>query len=118
MTFAPDSNHWRISRDRVLLYVRALNLPPFKGLDLAVESLKRTNPSSPAEAMESLRVLLKEHSLDRGILDSEGKHLTSVPPLNRSVMVPEELNRIPWKKAFHRFLQRWNHDLFGRGRTE
>ncbi|HRV97281.1 MAG TPA: hypothetical protein P5201_01710 [Aminobacteriaceae bacterium] len=117
MTSIRDTDRWRISRDRVLLYVRALNLPPYKGLDLAVESLKRTGPSSAAESMESLRALLKEHGLDRGVLDSEGKHLASVPPLNRSVMVPEELDRVPWRTSFVQFLRRWKNDLFEKGRA-
>lgn len=117
MTSIHDANRWRISRDRVLLYVRALNLPPYKGLDLALESLKRTGPSSTTESMESLRALLKEHGLDRGVLDSEGKHLASVPPLNRSVMIPEELDRAPWKTSFVRLLLRWKNQLFGKGRA-
>ena len=80
MTSIRDADRWRISRDRVLLYVRALNLPPYKGLDLAVESLKRTGPSSAAESMESLRSLLKEHGRDRGGVDCEGEPRAAGPP--------------------------------------
>ena len=110
---AASSDDWRYSRDRVLLYVRALDLPPFRGLDLAVESLKSAGPASVSEAMRKLRELLAENGLDRGIRDGEGRHLASVPPLNRGVMVAAPLERAPWKSAFARFLRRWRRNLFG-----
>ena len=103
---------WRIARDRVLLYVRGLNLPPFQGLDLAVESLAKTGPSSTADAMDALLDVLQAHGLDRGLLDKEGKHVASVPPLNRSVMVAEPLDMLPWKTALARFIRRWGRNLF------
>ena len=62
---------WRTSRDRVLLYLRGLDLPPFEDLDLAAASLRACGACeepaaeglgspSPAEAMESLFNLLEE----------------------------------------------------------
>ena len=114
MTSIPEEERWRIARDRVLLYVRSLDLPPFEGLDLAVQSLNTAGPSSPAEAMQRLRAVLREHGLDGGILDREGKHLASVPPLNRGVMVAERFPS-PEKGRAKRFLRRWLHDLFGTG---
>jgi hypothetical protein len=110
---AGSSDEWRYSRDRVLLYVRGLDLPPFRGLDLAVESLKAAGPASPAETMKTLRILLAENGLDQGIRDEEGRHIASVPPLNRGVMVAEPLDRVPWKSALGRFLRRWKRNLFG-----
>lgn len=110
---AASSDDWRYSRDRVLLYVRALDLPPFRGLDLAVESLKSAGPASASEAMKKLRELLAENGLDRGILDEEGRHISSMPSLNRGVMVAEPLDRLPWKSALGRFLRRWRRNLFG-----
>ena len=61
---------WRTSRDRVLLYLRGLDLPPFEDLDLAAASLRACGTReesaaegpgspSPAEAMESLFALLE-----------------------------------------------------------
>ena len=54
-------------RDRVLLYVRALNLP-HKG-PTSPSELKRTGPSSAAESMGAPRF---ERAPDRGVLDSKG----------------------------------------------
>jgi len=110
---ASAAEGWQIARDRVALYVTALDLPPFKGLELALESLKRSGPTDVTEAMRTLRELLAEHGLDRGIRDGEGRHIASVPPLNRGVMVAEPLERAPWKSALGRFLRRWRRNLFG-----
>lgn len=104
---------WQIARDRVVLYVTALDLPPFKGLELALESLKRSGPTDVTKAMRTLRELLAEHGLDRGIRTSEGAHLSSQPPLNRGTMVAKELDRLPWLSGLKRFLTRWMRDLLG-----
>lgn len=104
---------WQIARDRVALYVTALDLPPFKGLELALESLKRSGPTNVTEAMRTLRELLAEHGLDRGIRTPEGAHLSSQPPLNRGTMVAKELDRLPWLSGLKRFLTRWKRDLLG-----
>ena len=113
MTSTPEEQ-WRLARDRVLLYVRSLGLPPFEGLDLAVQSLNDLGPSSPAEAMKHLRGLLKEQGLEGKILDREGRHIASVPPLNRGVMVAERFVP-PVKGRTKGFLSRWLSDLFGPG---
>jgi hypothetical protein len=63
--------------------------------------------------MRKLRELLAENGLDRGILDEEGRHISSMPSLNRGVMVAEPLDRVPWKSALGRFLRRWRRNLFG-----
>jgi hypothetical protein len=104
---------WQIARDRVILYVTALDLPPFKGLELALESLKRSGPTDVTEAMRTLRELLAEHGLDRGIRTPEGAHLSSQPPLNRGIMVAKELDRLPWLSGLKSFLTRWKRDLLG-----
>ncbi len=44
-----EQQGWQIARDRVLLYVRAMNLPPFGGLELALRSLERSGPASHTE---------------------------------------------------------------------
>lgn len=104
---------WQIARDRVALYVTALDLPPFKGLELALESLKRSGPTDVTEAMRTLRELLAEHGLDQGIRTPEGVHLSSQPPLNRGSMVAKELDRLPWLSGLKRFFARWKRDLLG-----
>jgi hypothetical protein len=103
---------WQVARDRVLLYMRALDLPPFGGIELALESLKRSGPASVAESMRTLRELLHEQELDRGIVDEEGAFISSLPPLNRGTMVPRKFDRSPWRTALSRFVRRWLRDLF------
>ena len=112
-TPAVSPDEWRYSRDRVLLYVRALDLSPYRGLELALESLRAAGPGSAGAAMRNLRHLLSEYGLDRGLLDEEGRHISSMPPLNRGVMVPQPLDRLPWKSSFVSFFRRWRRNLFG-----
>jgi membrane glycosyltransferase len=83
---------WQLARDRVLLYLRASNLPPFKAMEMGLEALKRTGPSEIPTAIKTLRTLLIEEGLDKGILDAEGDYISSMPPMNRGVMIPEDLS--------------------------
>ncbi len=108
-----EQQGWQIARDRVLLYVRAMNLPPFGGLELALRSLERSGPASVGESMRALRSLLHEQGLDRGIVDEEGVFISSLPPLNRGTMAPRRFDRSPWRTSAIRFVRRWLRDLFG-----
>ena len=94
-------------RDRVLLYARGLDLPPAESVEIALKSLERCSSEHPsyAEALENLHIILAERG--RELIPSDDKpHLTSVPPIKRSTMLPEELDRTPWmsilKKTFRR----------------
>lgn len=113
---------WRASRDRVLLYLRGLDLPPFEDLDLAAASLRACGTReesaaegpgspSPSEAMESLFALLEERRLEE-LLGMRRIH--SCPSLNRGVMVAEPMDRVPWKTVFVRWMRRWRRELFAR----
>ena len=113
---------WRTSRDRVLLYLRGLDLPPFEDLDLAAASLRACGACeepaaeglgspSPVEAMESLFNLLEEQRPE-GLLGM--RRIPSCPSLNRGVMVAEPMDRVPWKTAFVRWMRRWRRELFAR----
>lgn len=113
---------WRTSRDRVLLYLRGLDLPPFEDLDLAAASLRacgtreesaaeEPGSPSPAEAMEALFALLEEQRPE-GMLGV--RRIPSCPPLNRGVMVAEPMDRVPWKTAFIRWMRRWRRELFAK----
>ncbi|MDD2453901.1 MAG: hypothetical protein PHS90_08435 [Synergistaceae bacterium] len=105
----------RAARDRVMLYIRGLDLPPSKGLRLAARSMEE-EPSSPGEAMDALELLLDKEGLLPGLPGERGQNIPSFPPLNRSVMVAEEMDRVPWRTSFFRFLRRWRRELFGRGK--
>jgi hypothetical protein len=104
----------RAARDRVLLYIKGLDLPPAEGLSLAARSLEEA-PLSPAGAMDALERLLREEGFSPDILDRGGRRISSFPPLNRTVMVAEEMDRLPWRTSFVRFLRRWRRELFGGG---
>lgn len=91
-TDAPSDERGRRSRDRVLLYLRGMDLPPLESVDLARESLVRSGPDAdPAEAMRALRGLLAEQGLAHSAQNSRGERLLSAPPMNRRPMIVEEL---------------------------
>ena len=87
----PDERGQR-SRDRVLLYLRGMDLPSLESVDLARESLSRSGPDAdPAEALRELRGLLAERGLAHSAQNSRGERLLSAPPMNRRPMIAEEL---------------------------
>jgi len=100
-----------MTRDRTLLYAGSLDVPAEIGLDLALEGLSRSGSSSPKEAMESLWDVLEERKESIGTEKSIPR--ASVPPLNRAVMVSEEMDLVPWKTAIVRAFRSWRDDLFG-----
>lgn len=91
----PDERGQR-TRDRVLLYVRGMDIPPLRSLAFAAESLGRSGPTaSQAEAMRSLREVLREEGRLEGrrygLEDGEEGKLDSAPPMNRRPMIAEKL---------------------------
>lgn len=88
---------------------------PPGGLALAARSLEEA-PSSPEGAMDALERLLREEGFSPDLLDRGGRRISSFPPLNRTVMVAEEMDRLPWRTSLVRFLRRWRRELFG-GKT-
>jgi hypothetical protein len=82
-------------RDRVLLYVNGMDVPPILALELALTALRRaeagTEPLSAPVVMRELHALLKENQLHTGWVDRQGPPRGSMPPLNRCSMVPEPL---------------------------
>ncbi|MBP6333130.1 MAG: hypothetical protein KA342_06745 [Aminivibrio sp.] len=105
----------RAAGDRVLLYVRGLGIQPARGLSLAARSLEES-PASPEGAMDALERLLQEEGFSPDLLDRGGHRISSFPPMNRTVMVAEEMDRLPWRTSLVRFLRRWRRELFG-GKT-
>ena len=102
----PDERGQR-TRDRVLLYVRGMDIPPLRSLAFAAESLGRSGPTaSQAEAMRSLREVLREEGRLEGrrygLEDGEEGKLDSAPPMNRRPMIAEKLDRRPWLTALGR----------------
>ena len=88
-----------VLRDRLLLYVRALRIPPREGLGLVLEAMDALYASGVKEAsfaearnltraMEALRALCG----DRGLLPDADALPTPVPPYNRGSMPPARIS--------------------------
>jgi len=108
----PSAESWDITQERLLLYLKSLNVPPGKEqLTLALETLTRlgtdggTHDITPA-AMQSLRNLLKTSGLP--IISTDGSKwysmgffkqglegLKSTPALNRGHMLPVKFDQLP-----------------------
>ena len=94
-------------RDRVLLYARGLDIPAKESVDIALESLNRCTSEHPdyAEVLEHLHAVLAERGLEL-IPGDEAPHLVCAPPMKRSTMLPEELDRTPWLSIFKKTVKR------------
>jgi len=105
---APQRNDAALlARDRVLLYVRGMDVEPLAGLEYAVNSLRRADPQSgPAAAMRELHDLLRENGLSLRLEDAGGQMLRSMPPIRRRSMAAEEMDRLPLLTAARRWLRK------------
>ncbi|MDR0882825.1 MAG: hypothetical protein LBP55_09865 [Candidatus Adiutrix sp.] len=83
------------ARDRLLLYVRGMDVPPLLSLELALEGLRRASagaePLTITGAMRELHSLLREKGLHTSWVEKYGPPPSSMPPFNRSSMVAEGL---------------------------
>lgn len=78
------------ARDRVMLYLRGLEMDDMTSLELATECLRRTGENAdPGRVMAELRVLLQERGVFFHLTDPSGRQLQSYPPINRRSMVSE-----------------------------
>jgi hypothetical protein len=110
------------ANQRILLYLRALQVPIHKRYALADEALSRaaalhiSDGDMVAAAMRCLYELLPAHTRDTqhsrdaallaGIFADQLSSVESIPPLNRSNMIPVELERTgPIKFFFPLFLK-------------
>lgn len=78
-----------ILRDRLILYVRALKLPPTEGLRLVLAVMERGAPVH--EALRDLRRRVQEAGCGVALVQEEGRAFSSVPPYNRGTMPPAPL---------------------------
>ncbi len=79
-------------RDRLLAYLEAYGLEPQVGLTLVLDVLKNS-PKSMAENFQELERLLAERGLEAGAVGDLKKCAEFlVPPLNRSSMLPENMD--------------------------
>ena len=94
------------ARDRVLLYTRGMNIDPEGGLTLALESLRRAgSQATPDSAMRELFALVEEQ--DHSILmpGTDDASLTSAPPINRTVLLPEDMEPLSLSVALIKWLR-------------
>ena len=107
---------WQGGLERVLLYIRLLNVSGVEGLEVALEALRRARnqvkegDSPAAVAMGALRTLLEEKRILQGsgtgqenrfgsicpwplLSEKAGvpRDAKSMPPLNRGFMTPDHL---------------------------
>ena len=115
---------WQVAQDRVLLYLRTLEVPAHEALEFALEALRRaenrpcqTTPGDyPAarRAMHALRELLREQGLAPSVSpprqpSGDGKTsfagVRAMPPLHRGSMVVEEIAQRHWVAFLRRCAQ-------------
>jgi len=89
-------------RDRVLLYVRGMDIPPVLGLELALESMRRVTACAEAlsvpAVMRELHALLRENELHTCWVDRQGPPRGSMPPLNLCSMIAEPMESSLWPR--------------------
>ncbi len=124
-----NQNGWATATRRVLLYLKALGVPPRDSLYLAQEALDRAErqPASPPvqAALVSLRSLLCSRGLCAGGFPapwsseptSDSRAPMAVPPLRPGPMTPARIDRRPWLTFLLR-CSRWCLSFFRRGRTD
>ena len=94
-------------RDRLVLYVRSLRVPPTKGLELVLRVMEEALNQFPkgsgscffddflSSAMDSLKKRIAESGLGIALRQEEGRHFSSVPSYNRGSMPPAQIkNRV------------------------
>ena len=90
-------------RDRVLLYVRGLDIDPEVSLEVALETVRRSGGGDIRRAMESLREILAERELLPPAFDkfpADEDRLKCVPEMNRCSMIAEEMDTRLWRRLF------------------
>ncbi len=112
-----SNQDWQSAQERVLLYLRLLNLPGVEALEITLEALRRatSHPAAKDEhpvtiSMRMLRNVLEERKAAGGrkpgvenrfrsicpwplLLEKAGvpEDTKSMPPLNRGIMIPDRL---------------------------
>lgn len=117
------SPNWQEAFQRVLLYLQALHVPEEKALELTREALQlaSSNQRDTAgssfipEAIRALRELLTKQlpllgkapfSQKDAFFHENLNGLSSMPPLNRGVMVPDAMDLVPWRTFLVHSLKR------------
>lgn len=102
---AADESYAATVLDRVLLYLRGMDLSPVQSLELALESFRRleagSTPVSMPSAMKELHALLRENKLRTAWVNGSEPPRPSMPPMNRCSMVAEKMEFL-WPRFLRR----------------
>jgi hypothetical protein len=118
---AREDDH-QYARKRVLAYLKTLGVPEQNAADFTAEALRRAAREQGMHpviaAMRALRAVLSEGQNAAVYAAQPGQRIpvhnscarpgeiASMPPLNRSSMITEELDRKPWWTFFARYILR------------
>ena len=119
---APEADrYWQKSGERILLYLRCLNIYAPRSLKIALEALNRTQPGrglqekgkNPVrEAMEALSLVLNEKEIklpgpvSLKAVQSEDCRVFPFPPIHRQPMISEGIASVHWLKALVKRVKR------------
>ncbi len=83
------------ARDRVMLYLRGMDMGALPSLELAAKTMRRAGPEAgPEQAMAALWALLEKQNPSICLADSGGAILRSTPPLNRRPMLSGKMGEL------------------------
>jgi hypothetical protein len=108
-----------LARDRVLLYIRGMDLNTVHSAELALKSLRRAGSTIPlakdgtpvpeaerqsptVEVMDSLYTIMRDMAVPLYITDEHGKKLTCAPPMNRRAVIAQPMNTLRLLPQFKR----------------
>ncbi len=107
----PHPDDVLLAQQRVMAYLKALGIPEPDASAYAAAALQQsrqtTNLHPVVSAMRALHALLITQQIDSpwGSLDSLRGTIVA-PALNRSSMLPIELDRTPWRTFFRKHILR------------
>ncbi len=94
------------ARDRILLYIRGMDIDPESGVALALEGMRKAGPdAAPDKTMEALFGLMEQAGPPM-IHDADGRSLVCTPPLHRSVVVAREMEPLSFGALLGKVLRR------------
>ena len=93
-------------RDRVLLYTRGMDLNSEESVALALESIREAGQDAgPAEVMDSMFAILREHGHSPLLRDAEGSLITCTPPMNRRTVVATDMEQFSLTAVIGKLLE-------------
>ena len=93
-------------RDRVLLYTRGMEIDPVQGVSLALKALRLAGPGAgPGRVMEEMFHILHNNDVMPDVRDAQGRLIASAPPMNRSIVVADDMEQLSLSGAIAHFFR-------------